>query len=145
MKAGHLILAGVGVYVLYTVMQLKTAANTIQIVFSGVRVNGPLDYTLQFMVQNISNATIKYYGLTGVVSVNGTQVGNVSDLKETDIGSVSQQQININFQPSLLGLSAEIASLLSGQAGKTFDFNFTGNVNVDTLVLPVNEDVSITI
>lgn len=135
-----LALAGIG---LYWFAQLGTAGNTAQLIFSGVTVNSPTNFTLHFIVQNISNATVKFNGLTGTVAVNGTVIGNISNFTPITIQPVSQQNLNVNFQPNLLGVASEISQLFT-TGNQSLDFTINGNYNIDGFVLPFNLENAVT-
>jgi hypothetical protein len=146
MKTGTaLILIGVGGFVLYEVTKLKSAANTVQIIFQGIQPQGPLDYNLQFLIQNVSNTAAQLNALSGTVSINNNVVGNLSNFTPTEIPATSQQVINIDFKPSLIGLSSEIVQLVTQGAGQTLNFAVNGSMNVNGLLLPFNVNNSVTL
>lgn len=144
MKTGSVVLLAVAGLALYSFAQLGTASNTAQLIFSGVTVNSPTSFTLHFVVQNISNATVKFNGLTGTVSVNGTVVGNLSTFSAVTIQPVSQQNLNVSFQPSLLGVASQVADMIR-TGNQTLDFSIEGNYNIDSFVLPFSVQNSVTV
>jgi LEA14-like dessication related protein len=144
MKLGTVaLIATIGAGAIY-LSNLGIAANTTTIIFSGVQIKSITDFMLSFMIQNVSNATIQFNSMTGMVSVNGSQLGNISTFQAVTIPGNSQQQVNIEFQPSLLSIPGTVMSFIQSP-GSTLDFNIQGNANVNSLVLPFNLDQTITI
>lgn len=128
----------------YYFAQLGTAAATVQIVFSGIQPMGLLKYRLNFIIQNVSNATVDLNSLAADVTINGNDVGNISKFGTTQIGPNSQTTIDADLNVSLLSLPGAIRDLLTNSHG-TFDFRVIGNMNINTLVLPVDVEQTINI
>jgi LEA14-like dessication related protein len=144
MKIGNALLIAGGLFLGYNLLQLVSAGSNVQVVFNGVTMNSPLSYTLDFLIQNVTNATVKLNALTGTVSINGTQVGNLSDFQPVTIGPTSQQDIKMNLSLSPLGLAGSVAQLLT-QTGQTLNFVVDGALNVDGIVFPFNVTNTLTI
>lgn len=144
MKGSTLLILAVVAFAGYEFLQLGTAANTMQVVFSGVQVNGPLNYTLNLVVQNVSNAAINLNSLAADVTVNGNDLGNVSNFTPVVIQPNAQTPVNVTLAPSLLSIPGTVAALLNTPTG-SFDFKVVGNMNVNSLVLPLNVEKTITI
>lgn len=135
MKTGTvLLLAGVGLAA-YEFQQLNTAAQTVQFQFSGVQINSPTSYNVQILIQNISNIACSVNAMTGVISLNGVQIGNISDFQPVTIGARAQQIVNVVLNPSILSLPLAIQNLINNP-GSTLQFEVNGNANVNGLILP---------
>jgi hypothetical protein len=146
MKTLNVILfAGAGLLA-YHLLGLGVAGNTAQIVFDGITVNSPLNYTLSFLIQNVSNTTLNFEGIIGVVTLNGNSVGNVSNIPSAPIPipGPGQQRINLTLDLSVLGtLSAALSEI--NNPGQTLNFEVKGTANINTLVLPFDVTQSVTV
>jgi LEA14-like dessication related protein len=135
MKTGTiLLLAGAGL-VAYEFQQLGTAAQTVQFQFAGVQINGLTNYNVQLLIQNISNISCSVNAMSGVINLNGNQIGNISDFNPVIIGARAQQIVNVALNPNLLSLPFEIQSLINNP-GQPLNFEVNGNANVNGLILP---------
>lgn len=145
MKTGTVIAIGLGAAAVWYYSQLGVAAAVVQVVFSGVTIRSLTDYTLNFMIQNVSNATIELNSMTGVVSVNGNPLGNVSEFKLVQVPPNSQAPMNIDFEVSLLSLPGDIEDIVNNKSGNNnLDFKVVGNMNVNNLVLPLTVEQTVT-
>ena len=143
MKTGTaLLLAGGGLALLYF-GKLATAAATYQLVFKNVSIQSATNWVLTFTLQNVSNATLSLNSLAGTVSVNGNQLGNISMFPASPIIVPPNSQIDlpITLSIGLLGIPGIVAQVTQ-QAGNSFDFNVVGNMNINGLVAPFNDDVT---
>lgn len=144
MKTGTVVLLGLAGLVLYEFQQLGTAVATVQFVFNGVQPKGLLKYTIQILVQNVSNATCQVNAMTGVVSINDNPVGNISDFQPVTVPGRGQQIVNIDLTVSVVELPSAVIDLLNNSGGN-LAFNVTGNANVNGLILPFSLDKSISV
>lgn len=144
MKTGTvLLLAGLGLAA-YEFQQLGTAAQTVQFQFAGVQINGPTNYNVQILIQNISNIACTVNAMSGTISLNGVQIGNISDFNPVTIGARAQQIVNVVLNPSILSLPIAIQNLIN-HPGNSLDFEVNGNANVNGLILPFDLTQSITV
>jgi hypothetical protein len=144
MKISTVLLLGVGALAVWEFQQIGTAAATVQFVFSGVQIKSLTNYVLQITVQNISNADCVLNAMSGTITVNDNDLGNVSDFSPVNIRARSQQVVNITLQPSILSLPGAITDIINNSGGQ-LDFVFEGNANVNGLVLPINVEKIITV
>lgn len=144
MKIGNLLLLAGGGFLLWQVIQTGVGVNTVQIVFNGVQPQGALNYTLTFLIQNVSNASATLNALTGAVYINGNLVGNLSNFTPVAIPATSQQSVNVNLQLSVLGSASEVVQQLQS-SGQTLNFEVKGNANVGGLVIPFDLTNAVTI
>lgn len=144
MKTGTLLLIAAVAFLGYEALQLNTASNTLQVIFNGVQINGPLNYTLNFIALNVSNATVNLNSLAADVTINGNDLGEVTNFTPIVIQPNAQTPINVTLQPSVLSIPGTVQALLNQPTG-TFDFKITGNMNVNSLVLPLNLEKTITV
>lgn len=152
MKILPIALLAVGGFILYNIAQLGVAGATIQILLNGVTVNSVTNYTVQLLVQNVSNANISLRSLTADIQLNGNDIGNASffpvDANNQPVPVVipgnSQQVVNLTINPSLLNLPASIIALINNPTGNQ-NFTVSGNANVDSFVIPfsVSKDISL--
>lgn len=146
MKTGTLLLlAGAGLALYYGV-NLGIAANTVQIVFQGITMPSAFNFKFTFMIQNVSNQVLNFNSMAGTVSINYNMVGNISYFPGVPIAIQpnSQQQVDIAFQLSLVGLAGEIIAAINTPAS-TLNFVASGNMNVNNLVLPFSVSQSLTV
>lgn len=144
MKGTTLILLALGAGAVYYFEQLNTASNSLQVVFQGVRINGPFNYTLNLIAQNVSNATLELNSLAADVTVNGNDLGNISNFTPVTIGPNSSTAVNVTLAPSVLSIPGTVQALLQNPTG-SFDFKVNGNMNINGLVLPLNVEKVIAI
>jgi hypothetical protein len=146
MKTGTVVLLAVAGLFAYHILGLGVAGGVAQLVFQGITANGPLNFTLNFIVQNVSNTTINFNSMAGTVTINGNNVGNVSSFPAVPvpIPGNSQQPVNVNLDLSVLGLVGEIATLLQ-TPGTTLNFEVKGNLNANAVIIPfdVTQQISI--
>lgn len=140
MKTGTLLLLGVAGIGVYELMQLNTAANTFNLVFNGVQPLGLLKYNLQFIVQNVSNATIRLNSLSAEVTVNDYDLGNVSFFppQPLEIGPNSQTPVNLLLQPNILSIAADAVAFFQNNPSQ-LDFVMNGNMNINGFVMAIPE------
>lgn len=139
MKTGTLLLVAGGVYLAYRAYELAEGTGTMQVVFKGVQVNSPLNYTVVLTAQNISNSPISVNSMTGNILLNGEQFASISDFTPVSVPANGQVDIPINVAPSLLSLPGDLQQLLQN-GGQTLDFTVQGNINASGFVLPFNLD-----
>lgn len=144
MKTGTIALIGVGAFILYDLSQLSTAVGTVQVLFSGIKINNVVNYTVTLTVQNISNIAVAVNGMTGNVLLNGNELASISDFTVRQVPARGQVDIPVTVTPSLFDLPSNIADLLQ-TSGQNLNFTVDGNVNVNGLVLPFTLDKAITI
>jgi len=116
---------------------LVKAANLAQIVFSGVTINGLLDYTASFTVQNTTNSTIVLNSLAGSLLANGTEIANINLFPPQPIliPGNSQQIVNVDVKPNLINIPSAVLQAL--QAGSTpISFEAQGSANINNITVP---------
>lgn len=144
MKTGTALLIGAAALVAYEFQQLGTAAQTVQFQFSGVQINSVTSYNIQILIQNISNISCTVNAMTGTITLNGTQIGNISDFQPVTIGARAQQIVNVVLNPNILALPIAVQQLVNNPSG-TLNFEVNGNANVNGLILPFDLTQSITV
>jgi len=143
MKAGGLILLGLGAYAVYYFSGLAVAAAVLNVVFDDIQFNGVNSLTLYFKLQNVSNSTLIINSLEGDVTINGNDLGNVSFFpgQPLQVLSNSETRIGVNLNIGLLSLPGTIKSLLSKGSG-TFDVIMTGHANINNQVVPIDSETN---
>jgi hypothetical protein len=146
MKALNVVLLVGGGLLAAHLLGLGVAGNTAQIVFDGITVNNPLNYTLSFLIQNVSNTTLNFNSLAGAVTLNDNPVGNVSSFppQPVPIPGNSQTKVNVILDLSVLGTLSQALSEINNP-GQTLNFEVKGNANVNSLVLPFDVTQSVTV
>ncbi|MES2427626.1 MAG: hypothetical protein V4560_11675 [Bacteroidota bacterium] len=144
MKTGTtLLLCAGGVLAVYY-SKLLRAAGVVDIVFSGVQLQGITDYVISLMFQNVSNATIVVNSVAGTVYVNGNTLASISDFDQVSIPPNSQQEVKFHVNPSLLTLPGVIRDILN-MKGSTFVFNIKANANINNIIVPIDLDETVSI
>jgi len=144
MKTGTLLLVGGLALAAYEYAQLNTAVGTVQFMVAGINFKSLTDYEIQLLVQNVSNANVDLNALTGIVTINGSQIGNITDFSPVNIAPRSQQIVNIDLQPNLLSIPGAVQNLINNP-GSTFNIAVSGNANVNNLVIPFSANQSISV
>jgi|SRR5882724_5138309 len=144
MKTGTILLLAGAALVAYEFQQLGTAAQTVQIQLAGIQINSLTNYKVQLLIQNISNISCTVNALTGTITLNDSEIGNVSDFNPVVIPARAQQVINISLNPDLLSLPFAIQNLINNP-GIPLDFEVIGNANVNGLILPFDLTKTITV
>ena len=134
-----LLLAAGGLALIYG-SRVATGVNTVNFVLNGVDLSDITNIKLQFLIQNVSNATGVLNSLSGNITVNGYDLGNISDFNAVTIPPNSQQPVNISLRPDLISLPQTIAALIqdNGSGNNALNFEIIGNANVNGIVLPFN-------
>lgn len=141
MKAGTLLLIGAAGFAAYYYMNLGVAGATIQFVVQGIHFDGISTITINMYAQNVSNADLVVSSMSGNVTVNNIQMGNISDFTSRSIPANSQVIIPIVMRVSISSLPAVITAVLNSDA--PVDVNISGNANVNGLVIPFSTDEQI--
>jgi LEA14-like dessication related protein len=135
MKTGTVLLIGAAALAAYEFQQLGTAAQTVQFQFAGVNATGLTTYNVQLLIQNISNISCTVNAMSGIITMEGNQIGNISDFQPVTIGARAQQIVNVIVNPNLLSLPFAVQQLINNPGGSV-DFEVNGNANVNGLILP---------
>lgn len=145
MKVGTGILLGVGGLMLWEYFNLGVTGATMQVLLNGVSINSLTDWVVQLLVQNVSNSSLQVNSLNGTISVNGQDIGNVSDFTGTvTVPPNSQVPVNVHVTPSLISIPGTVMDIIEGGAGN-LNFKVTGYANVNTNVLPYSVEKVIAI
>jgi LEA14-like dessication related protein len=138
MKTTTVALVAIGGFLAYQIFKVYNAVNTVQLVFNGITAQSVTTYTLNFIIQNVTNVAANLNAITGSVFMNGTNIGAISNFSPVAVPAAGQVSVNVTLQVSVLGLSSQLMSLLqNGAAGATVEVK--GNMNVDSLIIPFDE------
>lgn len=145
MKIGGILLAAAVVGGIIYFGNLGIGAADVQFILGGVQIQGLTTIQVQLIVQNVSNADFKINSMSGTVTLNGNMLGNVSSFPATPIvvKANSQVPINVTLNLSLLSVPGVVQQLLAG-TNQQLNFVVTGNVNLNSLVVPFTVQDSIT-
>lgn len=150
MKGSTVALIAVGGLIALSYFNLGVTGATMQVVLQNVQFNSLTDWVITLYVQNVSNSAIQVNSLNGTVSVNGTNIGNVSDFSgSVQVPANSQTAVNVHFSPSLLSIPGIVATFVQGiisgnPTGETLNFEVQGFVNVNGNVIPYDEKKTVT-
>jgi hypothetical protein len=144
MKTSTVLFGAAGLYLLWYISNLGTAANTIAIVFKTVILNSPLNYTVVLTVQNVSNVSAVIKSMTGELSLDSNAIASLSDFSERIVPPNGQIDIPVTVNLSLIDLPGAIQNIVTSGANE-LNFNVSGNVNLSSLILPFNLDKTITV
>lgn len=139
MKTTNLLLigaAGLGVWY-YTGLGVSTG--TLNLVFSGVKLNSINDWSVILTVQNVGNTALVVNSMSGNILLNNEQLGNISDFTKRTIPGNSQADVEVHIKPQLFNLSSQLQNIINNR-NAPLAFNINGNVNVNNLVLPFSLD-----
>lgn len=135
MKLGTVALVGAGLYGVYYLSQLGTAAGTVNINFVGINIKGLTNLELVLNVQNVSNVGITVKSMTGNVMVNNRPLGSVSFFGGIEVPANGEVNIPVRLNISILDLPSDIADFIN-KGGPPAEFEVTGFVNMNGFVMP---------
>ncbi len=145
MKTSTWVILGVAGIVLYETYQKSSAANDINVIFSGLSIKNLNDIQVQITVQNVTNASITVNSLVGNLLLNGNQVAAISDFNTQTIIPNGQTTFTVDVSPSWLSIIGDVQTFLS-TTGTELNFTAVGNVNIAGLpYLPFNLQQTVTV
>lgn len=117
-----------------------TRANTLKsLIFNpvGLGVQGA-GISLQLEVENPTSNSLQFNGFAGSLTVNGSNVGNVTDFQPVLLAPGSTR-INLFVSPNVFGIASGVIGILDGNEGSgNFQSSLNGTANVNGIPLPVN-------
>ena len=136
-KGFYWLIVGVAAYYILTKTLL---AKKLNFIFSSINFKGG-NIELSFLVQNPANIGAVVNSVVGNLSVNDRIVANISTFKNQNIPAKSETILTITARPQYFGA----AQLLIDLYKKKFKAvaKFVGNANVDGVVLPINQTLSV--
>lgn len=145
MKTGEaLLLAAVGYGVIYYT-GLGVAGNDLQVVFKGFSIDSITQFTVTLTIQNVSNATIQINSLAADVTVDTSDLGNVSYFgSPITIGANSQVDIPLKLNLSLFAVPAIVKDIMNN-LGNSYKISVDGNFNANNIPLPLHLSDTITV
>jgi hypothetical protein len=136
-KPFYWIIGGVAAYYIFTKTLL---AKKLNFIFSSVNFKGG-NIEISFLVQNPSNIGAVVNSVTGNLSVNDRIVANISTFKNQTIPARAETILTITARPQYFGAAQLLIDLYKKKF--TAVAKFVGNANVDGVVLPINQTLSI--
>lgn len=146
MKAGDiLIIGGIGLGVWY-LSRLGLATGTASVIFENIEIKSPTHLQLNLRVQNVSNASININSMTGAVTINNQNFGNVSyfPVGGLVVPANSEIDVPVDLQISIMDLPANISAILNS-GGTAANVAINGYVNLNGFVLPLEFDKALTV
>ena len=116
-----------------SISALNYVISGVQLGWSGIT---PL-INLTLAVQNVSNQSYILNSFVGTVSVNGNNIGNVSNFTPTAIPATSQTPYTLNIALSLVGAVSDLINLITNKTGAQQDIVLSGYVNASGIVTAV--------
>jgi LEA14-like dessication related protein len=145
MKTSTILILGAVAFVAYNAFETAEFAQTVNIIFGGVDIQNLNSWIVKMYVQNITDKSVVVNSMTGVLSLNGDEVANISSFQQVTVLPNSQSEIDVKISPELLSIAGSVVDLVNN-TGSQLNFNATGNVNVDGLpILPFNLDKTVTV
>lgn len=133
--------AGAALY-FFSKMAFKNKANFL---LQSVNVGGSFlapKVLVRIAVQNPTNSQITLKSLSGSLSVNGKYLSNLSSFGDQVILPNSENVIELNARPSVIGVFNSIKELLTTPSGQ-LNANFVGTANVDGFSVPIDQTITI--
>lgn len=133
MKTSTVVLIGAGVLAFLYFGNLGVAANVLQYYIQSVDFTGLTSGRIILVVQNPSNAAIMLNSMAGIITANGTTIGNISNFQGGVLIPANQQiPVRIDVQMSLGGLFTTLYTALTQPNGSNkIDFIISGNANIN--------------
>lgn len=146
MKAGDiLILGGIGLGVWY-LSRLGLASGTASVIFENIEIKSLTHLQLNLRVQNVSNASLTVNSMTGYVTLNDQDFGNVSYFPAGGlvIPANGYVLVPVDLQISIMDLPANISAILNS-GGTAANVAIDGFINLNGFVLPLAFDKALTV
>jgi hypothetical protein len=141
-KTFYWIVGGVAVwYILSKTMLAKKANLVLKDVRPGGKILSP-EINLDIAVQNPSNQQATLKSVTGNLYINDKFVANFTSFGDQIIAPRAESVITIKAKPGLVGAYNTIKTLLTERNG-SLTASFNGSANVDGILIPINETISI--
>jgi hypothetical protein len=122
----------------------KSRLKKIKVLFRGLKVTGGLlkpKFNLKFGLQNPTNETANFKSLIGEVYANGKLIANVSDFQKIKIESNKETQISVIADPVAITIVKTIVDFVKNR--NKLNIEFKGSANIDNIVYPLNNQLSI--
>lgn len=122
----------------------KSRLTRIKVLFRGFKVTGGLfnpKFNLKFGLQNPTNETATLNSLVGELMANGKVIANVSNFVSTKINANQETQINIVAEPVGISIATTVIDFI--RTKNKLNIQFTGSANVDNIVYPLAESLTI--
>lgn len=148
MKAGTLIIVGLGALLLFNLVNLGVAGNVLQYYIASIDLTGITTGKIVIMIQNPSNATITVNSMAGTITANGVTIGNISNFTGgTTVPANQQQPVTVTVLLSLVGLASDVFTALTQPNGlNKIDFVLAGNCNINGgEIIPFNITQTLTV
>lgn len=130
-------IAAIGYY-LYTtkkaITQLVYNVTNASISFNGL--TPVLNLTIQ--ISNASGSTFVIENILGNVSVNGANIGTVTDFTPVTINASSQANMNLSVNLSLTSAVSDLVNLITNETGNAMTILFTGFVTANNVQAPLS-------
>lgn len=133
-----------GAAALYLISRLSFAKKA-NFILESVKPSGYLiqpTLTITFKVQNPTNQKIKVRSIVGNIEVNGKFLSYVSSFGFQTIEANSESTLIIKTTPTVIGVFNTIREIFT-QPIKNLKFRFTGNANVDGVVIPIEQTLNL--
>lgn len=128
----------------YFVYRKMNFANSLVFRLSDVKPDSNLKdpkLIISIAVSNPTNQKANIKAITGTLYIDEREISIVNTTTQQTIQPSSDSIIRINAKPSIFGIAKIIRDLLykSKRQKMTENFRFLGNVNVDGVLLPIDE------
>lgn len=137
MKSNTILILALVAVVGYWAYTRYGAASNLLFVPRGINVSGG-GFQVTLGVQNTSNVTLQYNSFAGTLTVNGQNVGNITDFTAQPIIANGESDLVFNITANLLGLASQVLSQVNSGAVGIQSAVITGNANIGGTQYPVN-------
>jgi hypothetical protein len=136
----------IGGAAIFYILKKSTLINRVEFYLNRVKVGGSLfrpTLDIEMLIQNPTNVSAELKSIVGEVYVNGSYVARFSKFGSQKIEPNSQAIFQIQAVPSLVGSFTAIKELLTQPKGSGVEVKTTGTANVDKIVIPFDQTISL--
>lgn len=140
MSLGKTVLVGLGLYSAYYYAKLAFAGSDLQIIFKGFSIQNLSQYKITLTCQNTSNTLIVLNSLSAAVSINGNNLGQLSNFQGgVNIPPNAQTDVDVFLNISYFSIPSIMTNFIQNLKG-TYDIAINGTINANGVVYPINID-----
>jgi len=146
MRKNVLIFGGIAAVVAFYLFTKANAGKKVAISFQSLKFGGDLlspKIIISLLLQNPTNQSFNINSIVGSVFLNDKFVGEINTFKKVVLTGNATGVIDVNLKLGLLQSFTTVKNIIKNKGLKTVVARVQGNANVDGLVLPFNENISI--
>jgi len=146
MRKNVLIFGGIAAVIGFYLFTKANAGKKVAISFQSIKFGGSLinpKIIISLLLQNPTNQSFNINSIVGSVFLNDKFVGEINTFKKVVLTGNATGVIDVNLKLGLLQSFTTVKNIIKNKGLKTVVARVQGNANVDGLVLPFNEIISI--